>query len=604
MKKTLQSVFTRHAKKNLNIVSLVFLFSFLSLSNLMAQGTWTALTNLAPDANNGGMLLLSDGTVLCKSGSGGGDGIGNIYNKLTPDANGSYINGTWSSIAPMISTRLYYSSQVLKDGRVYVAGGEYGTGSSKGETYNPLTNTWTANASVGSFVSDANSEILEDGTVLQALVTGTLRGSKIYTPSTNAYTTGPTCIGIHNESAWLKLPDNSILFVDRDTRNSERFIPALNKWVADATLPVDIYDPFGSEQGGALLLPNGKALFIGSTGHNAIYTPSGNNSPGSWVAAADFPNGRGTPDAPAALMVNGKVLCIASAKPTASNHFPSPSYYYEYDYITNAFTQIPTPQGGVSSPIPTYIAGMIDLPNGQVLYADQGNNQYYVYTPAGAALTANKPVIKTLKHISGVTFRLTGTGFNGNSEGATYGDDWQMNTNYPIARLQSGTHVYYLRTFNWNSTGVMRGSLADTVFLTPPAGLPKGTYTLVVTANGISSDPITVKYSPQGNLTQESIADENTAASNAVAINTSNHLNIYPNPATTFTNLRVNIAKPGHVNISLTDISGRPLKQLMNANAQSGEFSLNINTSNLGQGVYYVKMISDDGIQNVKLIVQ
>ena len=589
----------RQVKKHFSVC---FFFLVVSFTFLHAQGTWTALTNLAPGASGGGMLLLSDGSVLCKSSAGGGDNIGNIYNKLTPDANGNYANGTWSSIAPMISTRLYYSSQVLKDGRVYVAGGEYGTGGSKGETYNPLTNTWTAAGAVGSFVSDANSEILENGTVLQALVTGTLRGTKFFTPSTNAYTTGPSCIGIHNESAWVKLPDGSILFVDRNTRNSERYIPSLNVWVADATLPVDVYDPFGLEQGGALLLPNGKAIFFGSTGHNAIYTPSGNNSPGSWAAAVDFPNGQGTPDAPAALMVNGKVLCIASAKPTAGNHFPSPSFYYEYDYTTNAFTQIPAPAGGVSSPIPTYVANMIDLPNGQVLYADQGNTQYYVYTPSGSVLTANKPVIKTLQHVSGATFRLTGTGFNGNSEGATYGDDWQMNTNYPLVRLQSGTKVYYARTFNWNSTGVMRGSKADTVLLTPPAGLPKGTYSLYVIANGISSNPLTVKYGLQG-LTQESIADDNYAE-NSIVANVANRLNIFPNPATTFTNLNVNIAKAGHINISLTDMDGRQLKQLMNANVQSGEISLKVNTSNLRQGVYYIKMISDEGLQNVKLVIQ
>lgn len=64
------------------------------------------------------MLLLSDGTVLAKSFSGGSDGIGNIYDRLTPDIHGSYANGTWSTISAMIDTRLYYSSQVLMDGRL------------------------------------------------------------------------------------------------------------------------------------------------------------------------------------------------------------------------------------------------------------------------------------------------------------------------------------------------------------------------------------------------------------------------------------------------------------------------------------------------------
>ena len=107
----------------------VMLFAFIFLSaKSNAQGTWTLLTNTPSHVNGGGMLLLSDGTVLVKTFSGGTDGYGNTYDKLTPSSTGSYSNGTWSSIAPMTNTRLYYSSQVLKDGRVYVAGGEYGTG--------------------------------------------------------------------------------------------------------------------------------------------------------------------------------------------------------------------------------------------------------------------------------------------------------------------------------------------------------------------------------------------------------------------------------------------------------------------------------------------
>jgi hypothetical protein len=122
-----------------SIYSLLLISFLLSLpfKKSIAQGFWTPIATLAPDSNGGGMLLLSDGTVIAKSFSGGNDGIGNIYNRLTPDIHGSYVNGTWSAITPMNDTRLYYSSQVLMDGRVYVAGGEYGTGGSSAEVYDP-----------------------------------------------------------------------------------------------------------------------------------------------------------------------------------------------------------------------------------------------------------------------------------------------------------------------------------------------------------------------------------------------------------------------------------------------------------------------------------
>src|SRR3954471_24469760 len=96
----------------------IILLSLVLLSGqLLAQGTWSALSHLAPHPNGGVMVLMTDGTVLCKTSSGGTDGYGNLWDKLTPDASGSYHNGTWTTVAAMINTRLYFSSQVLKDGR-------------------------------------------------------------------------------------------------------------------------------------------------------------------------------------------------------------------------------------------------------------------------------------------------------------------------------------------------------------------------------------------------------------------------------------------------------------------------------------------------------
>ncbi|MGZ4065041.1 MAG: hypothetical protein ACXVP0_18835, partial [Bacteroidia bacterium] len=353
--------FTRYLK--LFSVAAFFFFG----EDVKAQGVWTRITNAAPDRSGGGIVLLTDGTVMAKTESGGTGGIGTTWNKLTPDINGSYINGTWSTLSPMANSRLYFSTQVLKDGRVYVAGGEYGTGGSKGEVYNPITDVWTATPNPGAVVSDANSEILNDGRVLQALVSGSLKTTLIYNPVTNTYTTGPTCNGIHNESAWVKLQDNSILFVDRLSTNSERYIPALNQWTVDATVPVGLYDPFGDETGGSLLLPDGRAWFIGSPGTTAFYTPSGTTSPGTWTAGPPVPGASGATDATAAMMVNGKILCAVSPTPTSSNVFNSPTFFYEFDYLTNTFTPVPVPAGGAYTNQPSYIFNMLNLPDGKVL---------------------------------------------------------------------------------------------------------------------------------------------------------------------------------------------------------------------------------------------
>ena len=459
---------------------------------MVRAGTWTPLTHPAPTSSGGVMLLLTDGTVMCKSNTGGGS-YGNLWNKLTPDSSGSYVNGTWTTLAPMADTRLYFSSQVLKDGRVFVAGGEYGTGGAKGETYNPLTNTWTSAPAQGSTISDANSEILPDGRVLVALVTGTLRSTIIFDPVANTWTAGPTANGVHNESAWVKLPDGSSLMVDRLSTNSERYIPSLNQWVVDATVPVALYDAFGDETGPGFLLPDGRAFFIGSPSNTAYYTPSGTTSPGTWAAGPGIPGAQGAPDAAGAMMPNGKILCALSPTPTSANHFPSPTKFYEFDYTagTNGtFTAMNAPSGGTSESTPSYVTNMLVLPDGSVLYSQQGATQYYVYASGGTPLVAGKPAIGTNTQNGDGSFHLTGTKLNGISQGAAYGDDWQMATNYPLVRLTSGGNVHYARTYNWSSVGVQTGGTSVTAEFTVPGSVPTGIYSLVVIANGIASDPV------------------------------------------------------------------------------------------------------------------
>jgi hypothetical protein len=129
---------------------------------------------------------------------------------------------------------------------------------------------------------------------------------------------------------------------------------------------------------------------------------------------------------------------------------------------------------------------MLDLPDGSVLLTGS-NSQLYCYNPSGAPLAAGTPTISNISANADGSYTLTGTLLNGICEGAAYGDDRQMATNYPIVRLSSGSNVYYAKTYGWSSTGVMTGSTSQTTkFLLPP-GLPAGNYSLVVVANGNAS---------------------------------------------------------------------------------------------------------------------
>lgn len=492
-------------KQLLKVLLLNFCLQLLAVNSLSAQtGTWHALTNLPPNSNMGVCLLMTDGTVICKSSAGGGEGTS--WDKLTPDATGSYINGTWTSISNMNNNRLFFSSQVLPSGQVYVAGGEYGPGGTNGEVYDPVANTWTMCGPIpgGWDIYDGNSEILYDGTVLEGPQIGPNISYNIliWSPVTNQYTIEPNSIYDHDEAEWVKLRDSSVLFVGIASQNANRYIPQTGTWVNDANTPGQLYDQYGEEAGCGFMLPNGKAIFFGATPYNCIYTPSGNASPGTWASADSFPkiNGGyvGQPDAAGAMMVNGHILLAVSPIGDNLNEFKSPAYFVEYDYTTNKFTQVKSTIPGMGGDSIPYIAcfqtQMLDLPDGNVLLSISQtggvNNQYFIYTPGSSAIAAGKPTINNIIPQSCTYYKITGKLFNGISEGAAYGDDWQMSTNYPLVRLTNGPDIYYAKTTNWNRIGaVQTDSLEDTAYFTIPA-IPVGTYSLSVVVNGFASNPV------------------------------------------------------------------------------------------------------------------
>ena len=586
-------------KKRLHLfIALLFITTFFG-NSLTAQGSWTSLTNVAPDANVGVMLLLSDGTVMAKTITCACDTIGNVWDKLTPDSTGSYINGTWSTLAPMHDTRLYFASQVLKDGRVFVAGGEYGSGGSKAETYNPLTDTWTMTPNSNNNFADANSEILNDGRVLVGSLFGGGNNTLIFNPVTNTWVSGPVCHHSHDESAWVKLRDNSILFVDMKSITSERYIPASNTWVVDTHLPDSLYDPYSYEAGAGFLLPDGRAFFLGATGRTAYYTPSGTAAAGSWVAGPEIPsiNGTqyGTVDAAAAMMVNGKILCTASPVNTstaAADEYQSPTAFFEFDYISNSFTQVSSPDGAIDSllNIPCFETTMLDLPDGTILYVSQYTQQYYVYTPDGTPLAAGKPTINNISQLNCDTFKIKGTLFNGISEGAAYGDDWQMATNYPVIRLTDGTNVYYARSFNWSSTNVQTGTTPDSTLFTLPAGLPYGTYSLVVTANGISSD---------------SVLFVNGACTVGIKKNEiiANNLSVYPNPTDELATVAFTAKDGGNYSLSVMDVFGRIIKQETGQSAV-GDNTHTLNLNGVSNGVYIIVFQKGEELSKTRIIIK
>ena len=186
----------------------IALLSVAAVGSAAAQ-SWQRVNN-NPPVNIGTALLLTDGTVIGhQEDDQNGDVATRSWYKLTPDINGSYVNGTWSQIADLPSGYgpLFFGSAVLKDGRVLVEGGEYnqyGAGFTKlGAIYDPVANTWTSvNAPTGwNNIGDASTVVLANGTLM--LADAVSRQQALFNSSTLTWTsTGTNKYDSNDEEGW------------------------------------------------------------------------------------------------------------------------------------------------------------------------------------------------------------------------------------------------------------------------------------------------------------------------------------------------------------------------------------------------------------------
>jgi HYDIN/CFA65/VesB family protein/galactose oxidase-like protein len=505
---------------------------------------WTALTGLPPISADT-MILLADASVLTHDSSGANGG--SAWYRLAPDSLGQYASGTWSGPFNMANNRQFFASGVLKDGRVFVLGGEYssaGGDTPLGEIFDPLTNTWSSLSKPASFSwinGDVSACILADGRVL----VGALQSSRtaLWNPDDGtwveagrAFNTLPasTKTGVNDEETWTLMANGGVLTVDISADPTpEQYDPATDVWtLADqnpATLTrslalISLNDTTVSppvsinigEIGPAILLPDKRVFVIGATGHTAIYTPAASASvPGTWTAGPDFPadtsgnnfnstngNLQTSIDAPAVLLPGGKVLCVAGntvreVNNGATQFWSNPSTVYVFDPATNALNPLaPQPP---SNKIDTWRTRFLLLPTGQVLFtSEQGAMAILTVDPAilGAPHAAWRPVITHAPAVMAVGhhYALAGRQINGLSQANSYGDDAQMGTNYPIVRLTDAANkVTYLRSHLFSTQGVATGTHVEHTVFDIPATLPVGGYKLVVIANGIPSTAVSVQ---------------------------------------------------------------------------------------------------------------
>lgn len=488
-------------------------------------GSWANLANVPPGGpyNLGNPLLLTDGTVIVHRTDT------SDWYKLTPSNTGSYINGTWAPIPSMQAgyAPKFFASAVLPDGRVIVEGGEYlngaATWTTQGSIYDPIvgaSGAWTAvSPPVGwTTIGDAQSTLLANGAFMLSSCCDSPYRAALLDPKKLTWTsTGSNKADRYDEESWTLLPDTTVLTVDAYTTaigttscglNTERYDASTGAWSSAGDVPSqlsdcnDTYTEGGSnpsfEIGPQVLMYNGKVIAFGGTTANVAHTALYDTANKKWAAGPDLPSSCGDnasspctlADAPATLLPNGNVLYAASA-----GKFHTPTSFFEYDPGSNSHRSVPGTSD--ASQISSFYVNFLTLPTGQILAVETYTSTIQIYTPSGMYQAAWQPVVTRVPNcvVRGSSYALSGTQLNGLSQTASYGDDQQAATNYPLVRIANKRtgHVFYARTYGHSTMTVSANATGSTNFKVA-ASTETGSSTLFVIANGIASagTPITV----------------------------------------------------------------------------------------------------------------
>jgi len=457
------------------------------------------------------MLQLRDGRILVHEEQSGNS---RNWHLLTPDASGSYVNGTWSSGGqlPTGYAPWFFGSQVLLDGKtVVIEGGEYNSGAQDWTnlgavgTVTPWGSiSWVKNNPPSGWgnLGDAESVILADGTYMQANCC-TSQNALFNGP--NSWTaTGNVLQSSNDESGFMLLTNDKVLTVDTKTasscgtnQGSELYDQGTGLWSCGPTTPVKLYNPNDEELGAAVVMYNNKLFqFGGNVVATAIYDIASN----TWSAGPTPKNSLDQADGPASLEPNGKVLAMLSP-----GLFQGGCQFVEYDPTANTLsnTANPTNCPGDSS----YVGHLMILPTGQILFTDF-SGLVEIYTPAAGVVSGVAPTINSVPstiNSPSTNNALSGIQLNGLTENNGYGDDYQGDTNYPLVRLvqvSSPNNVYYANTHDETTHSIAPNTVASTQF-DLPSGMPAGNYTLYVVANGIESNgmPVNVVATADFSLT-------------------------------------------------------------------------------------------------------
>jgi len=286
---------------------------------------WAPTGSMAAARDEFTSTLLGDGEVLVAGGTSGESGVGlssaELYNPAT---------GSFNTTGSLEVARFAATATLLPDGDVLVVGGLATSDDvlSSAELYDPTAGTWSMTTPMNEAGWDLSSTLLPDGDVL---VTGLLGpAAEQYDPGTATWTDTPAAPG-YFESATL-LDDGEVLVAGGSSAAAALYDPGTNSWTTTGSMnDARLQASFTLLPGGDVLAAGGLSPTQGAVLASAeLYDPT----TGIWSVTGSM--GIGRSGQTATLLTDGLVLvtggCTADCDQgpaLASSEVFNDGYWYD-----------------------------------------------------------------------------------------------------------------------------------------------------------------------------------------------------------------------------------------------------------------------------------
>ena len=265
--------------------------------------------------------------------------------------------------------------------------------------------------------------------------------------------------------------------------------------------------------------------------------------------------------------------------------------FISYKKSDGSWTNSKTLGGHINLPGPTWEYGPLVTNDNKYLFFTRGNNSwssYYVYW------VKIDNIIDSLKYTNFVPYLknqipnqtdTAGKSFSYTFPDSTFVDDDGNNTLTYSATLGNGSALPSWLSFNpatrtFSGTPAAAGSLSLKVTATDTAKAFVSCIFSLEVIQQISVNPISGKVINEYRLFQN-----------------------YPNPFNPVTKIRFDIKAESFTKLTVYDVTGREIKNLVNENLKAGEYEISWDANNYSSGLYFFRLETPGYIDTKKMIL-